>query len=62
MDDWIDRLEIWIEQGLQNVYFFVHQNLEKASPLLSAYFIEKANTRFGTNLNIPKIDNPKVMF
>jgi uncharacterized protein YecE (DUF72 family) len=62
LDDWIDRLEEWIDQGLQNIYFFVHQNLEKASPLLSAHFIEQANARFGTKLHIPKLDNPKIKF
>ncbi|GEQ86349.1 hypothetical protein ULMS_18570 [Patiriisocius marinistellae] len=62
LDDWIDRLEEWMSQGLQNIYFFVHQNIEKASPLLSAHFIEKANARFGTSLNIPKMDNPKTLF
>ena len=62
LDDWIDRLEEWITQGLQNIYFFVHQNIEKASPLLSAHFIEKANERFGTNLHIPGMDNPNILF
>ena len=62
MDDWIDRLEQWIEQGLQNIYFFVHQNVEKASPLLSAYFIQKANDRFGTQLNIPVLAKPGTRF
>lgn len=62
LNDWIDRLEEWIAQGLQNIYFFVHQNLEKASPLLSAHFIEKANDRFGTNLTIPKMDKPGDLF
>lgn len=62
LDDWIDRLETWIDQGLQHIYFFVHQNLEKASPLLSAHFIKKANERFGTTLHIPEMDNPKTLF
>ncbi|OAB78057.1 DUF72 domain-containing protein [Cochleicola gelatinilyticus] len=62
LDDWIDRLEEWISQGLQHIYFFVHQNLEKASPLLSAHFIKKANERFGTNLHIPGMDNPKTLY
>jgi len=62
LDDWVDRLEIWIEQGLQNIYFFVHQNIEKASPLLSAHFIKKANERFGTNLHIPHLDKPNTLF
>ncbi|WP_432410957.1 DUF72 domain-containing protein [Rasiella sp. SM2506] len=62
LDDWIDRLALWIEQGLQDIYFFVHQNLEKASPLLSAHFIKKANERFGTSLHIPQMDDPKTLF
>jgi|TARA_R100000479_G_scaffold33554_2_gene13853 uncharacterized protein YecE (DUF72 family) len=62
LDDWLDRLEEWVKQGLQNIYFFVHQNVEKASPLLSAYFIEKANKRFGTDVKIPKMDKTKTLF
>jgi uncharacterized protein YecE (DUF72 family) len=62
LDDWLDRLEVWIGQGIQNIYFFLHQNVEKASPLLAAYFIEKANKRFGTSLHIPKMDNPGTRF
>lgn len=62
LDDWIEHLEIWIEQGLQNIYFFLHQNIEKASPLLSAYFIKKSNERFGTDLHIPQMYNPETKF
>lgn len=54
LDDWLDRLGEWYELGLKNVYFFVHQNVEEASPLLSAYFIEKFNKRFNTDIKIPK--------
>lgn len=53
LDDWLERIKVWKKEGLQNLYFFVHQNVEKASPLLSAYFIEKVNKEFGTNINIP---------
>ena len=34
LDDWLERIKIWKEEGLQNLYFFVHQNVEKASPSL----------------------------
>ncbi len=54
LDDWIERIAEWKEQGLQKLYFFVHQHIEEASPLLSAYFIEKLNAKIGTNLVIPK--------
>jgi uncharacterized protein YecE (DUF72 family) len=59
LDDWIDRIEIWKKQGMTELYFFVHQNIEEASPLLSAYFIERLNKRIGTDLHIPKTLDPK---
>ncbi len=55
LDDWVDRLEKWVDLGLQNIYFFVHQNLEKESPTLSAYFIKKINERLGTQLKAPTV-------
>jgi hypothetical protein len=55
LDDWIDRLKIWVDQGLRDIYFFVHQNIEMESPLLSAYFIEKVNKEFGLTLPLPKL-------
>jgi uncharacterized protein YecE (DUF72 family) len=53
LEDWIERIGIWINEGLENLYFFVHQNIEKESPLLSAYFIQKLNERYGLNLRGP---------
>ncbi len=57
LDDWIDRLAHWKLQGLQNIHFFVHQNMELESPLLSASFIAKLNKKIGCNLQIPKTLN-----
>lgn len=54
LDDWINRLSNWKAAGLENIHFFVHQNLELESPLLSAYFIEKLNQKFGTDLTVPQ--------
>lgn len=53
LDDWTDRLVQWKNIGLQNIHFFVHQNLELESPLLSAYFIGNLNSSLGTDLTIP---------
>lgn len=55
LDDWLKHLTKWKKEGLQNLYFFVHQNIEKASPLLSAYFIENLNKEWKTDLPIPKM-------
>lgn len=62
LDDWLKRLTKWKKEGLQNVYFFVHQNIEKASPLLSAHFIEKMNKAWKTNLHIPEMADVKTKF
>ncbi len=59
LDDWVDRLKVWVDQGIRDIYFFIHQNIEMESPFLSAYFIEKLNKQFGLNLQIPKLIDPK---
>ena len=55
LDDWVDRLESWTELGLGNIHFFVHQNNEKKSPELAAYFIKNLNDTLSTELNIPNV-------
>lgn len=53
LDEWVERIADWKTQGLENLYFFVHQNVELASPLLAAHFIDRLNQKLGTNLTIP---------
>lgn len=53
LDDWVLRLKAWRHQGLNAIYFFVHQHIEVASPLLSEYFIEKLNAELGLALALP---------
>ena len=55
LDDWKERLTHWKKEGLENIYFFIHQNVEKASPLLSAYFIKEINENWGVALTVPKM-------
>ena len=53
LDEWVLRLKELKEQGLQKIHFFVHQNLEKESPLLTAHFIKNLNQAIGINVRIP---------
>ncbi|MFP4846757.1 DUF72 domain-containing protein [Winogradskyella sp. PE311] len=53
LDDWVQRLKKWKANGINEVNFFIHQNIKKESPLLSAYLIEQLNTEIGTNLKVP---------
>ena len=62
LDEWFNKLENWMNQGIKGIYFFIHQNIEKASPLLAAHFIEGLNKRFGYDLKIPNKDvEPKLL-
>ncbi|NGP87095.1 DUF72 domain-containing protein [Fodinibius halophilus] len=56
LDEWTQRLQIWHEQGLENIHFFVHQNKEKKSPQLAAHFINEMNKVFDTELFVPNVD------
>ncbi|AHF14685.1 DUF72 domain-containing protein [Niabella soli] len=53
LNDWIGRIKKWRNEGLQKLYFFVHQNVELDSPLLAAHFIRSMNETFGLSLKIP---------
>ncbi len=56
LDQWVTRLKEWQQQGVQEIDFFIHQNIEKEQPLLMAYFIKKLNAKMGTDLKIPNKD------
>ena len=63
LDEWIERIKAWKKKGLQEVYFFVHQNIEKESPLLATYFIEKLNKAFKLELAVPsKLNSTGMIF
>ena len=53
LNDWVSRLKKWKSLGINHIHFFVHQNIEKESPLLSLYFIKGLNTHLGTSLSLP---------
>jgi len=53
LDEWIERIKIWVNEGIKEVNFFIHQNLEEASPLLSTYFVKQLNAALGLSHHIP---------
>ena len=54
LEDWVVKLKEWKSKGFNMIHFFVHQNMELESPLLSAYFIDTLNRELKANLQIPK--------
>lgn len=53
LDPWIKRIAKWKKEGLKELYFFVHQNVEVESPALSAYFIDGINKKLELKLHVP---------
>ena len=61
LDDWIERLSVWIDSGLRNINFFVHQNIEEESPRLADYFIAQANRKHGLQLRRPQLQETRLL-
>lgn len=51
VDDWVVRIKEWLENGLEKVYFFLHQHDEADTPLIADYTIEQFNKHLGSKLN-----------
>ena len=56
IDEWVERLRVWNDQGLQSVWFFVHQHNEYCVPDLCDYFIDRINSKLGIDLMRPKLN------
>lgn len=54
IDDWVQRIRQWMDQGIEKVYFFMHQHEELHSPELSLYLIQQLNKHCGTSIPEPE--------
>ena len=54
LDEWIETIKLWKAEGLQKLYFFIHQNLELESPMLAKYFIKKLNDDLDLDIRGPQ--------
>lgn len=54
IDAWVLRIQQWLMQGLEELYFFVHQSEEENSPVLAAYLIKQLNAVCGLQLPVPQ--------
>jgi Uncharacterized conserved protein len=55
IDDWVKRIKLWMKEGMDTCYFFMHQHEELHSPELIKYFIEQLNKHCGTSIDPPKM-------
>lgn len=59
IDSWVKRIKYWIENGIQEVNFFMHMHEEATSPELTIYLVDKLNKACNLNLPAPKFIEKK---
>jgi len=52
-DAWVERIKYWLDNGLEELYFFMHMHDEATSPELTVYLVDKMNKELGLNLIKP---------
>jgi uncharacterized protein YecE (DUF72 family) len=63
IDEWVSRIKFWLDNGLKELYFFMHMHDEAFSPELTVYLVDKLNKECGLNLHKPTfISEQKKMF
>ena len=55
IDNWVKRIANWIEQGVNEIYFYIHQPGELVTPELTQYLIEQLNPFLSTHLEYPRL-------
>lgn len=53
IDDWVNRIKYWLENGVKELYFFMHMHDEAHSPELTLYTVDKIREVCGIELQKP---------
>jgi uncharacterized protein YecE (DUF72 family) len=54
IDAWVERMKYWLDNGMQEINFFMHMHDEATSPELTVYLVEKMNKVCGLSLITPQ--------
>lgn len=54
IDAWVERMKCWLDNGIQEIHFFMHMHDEATSPELTVYLVKKMNEVCGLNLTPPQ--------
>lgn len=57
IDAWVERMNYWLNNGMEEIHFFMHMHDEATSPELTVYLIERINKVCGLSLTAPKFVN-----
>jgi len=62
IEDWAHRLKEWLDKGMREIYFIVHNHDEYYAPDIALHAVERFNAVCGTNLKPPRliVEPPKL--
>ncbi len=60
INDWVESMKLWIDSGIETIYFFIHNHEELNSPELCKYTIQQLNSATGFNIAEPKLLNEEM--
>ncbi|MEM6629731.1 MAG: DUF72 domain-containing protein [Bacteroidota bacterium] len=55
VDTWVERLKMWRDRGLKDVYFFVHEPDDTFAPEMGTYVIEQLNAHLNLSIPLPSM-------
>jgi uncharacterized protein YecE (DUF72 family) len=58
IDEWVERIKYWLDNGLKELYFFMHMHNEALSPELTVYLVDKLNKIDNLHLKKPLFMQP----
>jgi len=56
IDAWVQKLHLWLQEGLSSVYFLLHEPEKALGADLAAYMIQKLNALVGLQLSPPHLE------
>jgi len=62
LDAWVDEIGLWVEAGLEELYFFVHEPDDTYAPEIGVYLLERMNACLGLNMKVPILERQKRLF
>ncbi|MEO1381775.1 MAG: DUF72 domain-containing protein, partial [Bacteroidota bacterium] len=54
-DAWVDRLKLWVNNGLEKLYLFPHEPGDVEAAKMGTYLVEQLNLKLKQELRIPGI-------
>ena len=58
IDDWVKRIKYWLDNSLEELYFFMHMHDETFSPELTVYLVDQLNAACSVTLQKPIFIQP----